>query len=204
MSWSRTIGRFPCAVLGAVLLIAGLALGGCGFHPVYGKGNEHVVPQLANVKVGNIEDRNGQMLRNLLFTKLNPRGQPAQPRYLLETELKEITQALAIQIDEVATRANLYMDANYKLIDLRTGYIVFEQGTRAASSYDIVQNEFANLSAQKDARERALRQVSEEITTQLSFFFERRDPDAQPAQVQAVPPAQYQPAPPAQYQTAPQ
>lgn len=184
MSWSRVIGLQACAAL----LVAGFALGSCGFHPLYGKANEEVVPQLASVKIESIADRKGQKLRNMLYTQLNPRGEPARPQYLLQTTLKEYSQALAIQIDEVATRANLLMDAAYTLTELRTGRILFKRGVRATTSYDIVQNEFADLSAQEDARTRALRQISDEIKTQLSFYFARQEPEApQPAQVQAAP-----------------
>ena len=185
MSWSDTIAGKART---AVLLAASLALGACGFHPLYGKANSEVVPELAAVKIESIADRKGQQLRNMLYTQLNPKGEPARPKYLLQTKLQEYTQATAIQIDEVATRANLLMDANYTLTDLQTGRVLFRQGMRATTSYDIVQSEFANISAQDDARTRALRQISNNIRTQLSFYFMRQEPEAaQPAQVQAAP-----------------
>lgn len=184
MSWSDTIAAKACA---AALLAASLALASCGFHPLYGKANKEVVPELAAVKVGAIADRSGQQLRNLLYTQLNPRGEPARPKYLLETKLQEYTQALAVRIDEVATRANLLMDATYTLTDLQTGRRLFRQGVRATTSYDIVQNEYANLSAEDDARKRALQQISDDIKAQLSFYFVRNEPKApEPAQTQGA------------------
>ena len=182
MSWSRTFGW----TARAALLAGSFALAACGFHPLYGKANPEVVPEMAAVKIDPIADRKGQQLRNMLYTQLNPRGEPAHPKYLLETNLQEYTQASAIQIDEVATRANLLMDATYTLTDLQTGRLLFRHALRATTSYDIVQNEFANLSAQEDARNRALELISSDISTQLSFFFARQD-DQEPAQVQAAP-----------------
>lgn len=210
MSWSRR-----AAGVCAGLMLAG-ALSGCGFHPLYGKANPEVVPELAAVKIDSIADRNGQLLRNMLYQKMNPEGEPANPKYVLRAKLDEIVQALAIQLNEVATRANLLMDAQYELTDLRTGKVVFRQDLRATTSYDIVQDEFANVTAQNDARKRALRQIGDDIATQLSFYFAREGKQpatAQnlpaPAAPQAVPAADYRPGqypapPPAQYQPPPQ
>jgi len=205
MSWSRTIASTYGA---ALLLAAAVPLTACGFHPLYGKANPEVVPELAAVKIDSIADRSGQQLRNMLYAKMNPKGEPANPKYVLRTELEENTQALAVQIDEVATRANLLVDATYVMSDLQTGKVLFRQAVRATTSYDIVQNEFANLSAQADAKKRALRQISDEISTQLSFYFARAEngpatAQNQPApapQPQALPAADYRPQ---QYQTAP-
>lgn len=151
---------------------AGLALTGCGFHPLYGKqANPEVVPELASVKIDSIKDRVGQQLRNLLYTRLNPKGEPDKPKYLLETQLRESQVSLAIQKTEVATRASLNISVTYHLRDMTTGATLYASTSRATASYDLVQSEYANLAAAQDAERRSLQEVADDMTHRLAFYF---------------------------------
>lgn len=205
MWWSRKANSQRAVA--AAVLAAVLALGGCGFHPLYGKANPEVVPEMASIKIKAIEDRIGQELRNKLYTRMNTNGEPAQAKYILETVLKETKENEAIQRTEVATRADLYINADYRLRELGTNKIVISISTRAVASYDIVQNEYSNLVAQQDAERRALEQLANEITTHVSFYFskggdkelERGGPSASPPPADynnQVNPAPYEQAPP--------
>jgi len=182
MSWfRRRAGRIACA--------AGLlALAGCGFHPLYGRGNAQVAPQLGTIKILPMSGqqnqdvaRIGQELRNMLYTRLNTKGEPARPKYRLTTVLTETKRSLAVQKTEVATRANLVIDANYKLEDAATGTIVFSAQSRGVASYDIVQSEYANIAAAQDAERRVLQGISDDITLQLSFYFTQEKKAPAPA-----------------------
>ncbi len=130
-----------------------------------------MVPELQSIKIASIADRIGQELRNLLYTQLTPGGEPAQPKYRLDTTLRESVHSQAIQQNEVATRTNLGITAHYSLIEIGTGRVLTKYVSSATVSYDIVQSEFATLSAQKDAERRALREIGDEMTVQLSFYF---------------------------------
>jgi LPS-assembly lipoprotein len=170
MSWSnKSALRARCGA-GALAAVA-FALSGCGLHPLYGKTNAEVVPELQSIKIASIADRIGQELRNLLYTQLTPGGEPAQPKYRLDTTLRESVHSQAIQQNEVATRTNLGITAHYSLIEIGTGRVLTKYVSSATVSYDIVQSEFATLSAQKDAERRALREIGDEMTVQLSFYF---------------------------------
>ncbi|MCW5774643.1 MAG: hypothetical protein KIT16_23565, partial [Rhodospirillaceae bacterium] len=71
----------------SVVIAAALALGGCGYRPLYGdRGTSDAVNvsgELARVKIAGIADRRGQILRNYLLDRMNPAGEPADPRYVL-------------------------------------------------------------------------------------------------------------------------
>jgi LPS-assembly lipoprotein len=190
MSWfSKSALRARCGA-GALAAVA-FALSGCGLHPLYGKTNAEVVPELQSIKIASIADRIGQELRNLLYTQLTPGGEPAQPKYRLDTTLRESKQSQAIQQNEVATRANLGIIAHYSLIEIGTGRVLTKYVSSATVSYDIVQSEFATLSAQKDAERRALREIGDDMSVQLSFYFTQE----QNKQTTANPPPAYpQPA----------
>ena len=172
-----------------------LVLGGCGFHPLYGKqANPEVVPALADIKIDLIQDRVGQQLRNLLFSRLNPGGEPTQPKYILEVTLHESQESLAIQETEVATRASLNISVTYHLRNLTSGKVLYTSYGHAAASYDLLQSEYANLAAAQDAERRSLQVVADDITRRLSFYF-TEDHSKQDGTA-ATPAANFPPPPP--------
>lgn len=162
MSWFRATALAACLAI----------LGGCGFQPLYGQRDRgSVAAELAAVKIKLIENRVGQQLRNFLLDRLNPRGQPATAIYDLIIELEESRENLGIRKDETATRANLTLRAEYVLESAATGEILVEGFSRSVTSYDLVDSDFATLSAEADARKRAVRQISEDIKIRLGIYF---------------------------------
>lgn len=162
MSWFRATALAVCLAI----------LGGCGFQPLYGQRDRgSVAAELAAVKIKLIENRIGQQLHNFLLDRLNPRGKPATAIYDLIIKLKESKEELAIRKDETATRANLTLRAEYELRRAATGEILVEGFIRSVTSYNIVDSDFATLSAESDARERAVREISEDIKVRLGIYF---------------------------------
>ena len=152
-----------------------LLLGACGFRSLYGTDATGDAPgELATIKVSPIADRLGQQLRNNLLDLLNPRGRPANPRYLLTVGLDQSTQRLAIEKDAFATRANLRLLANFSLQDPDSREIVLSGKSLVVSSYNILDSEFATLMAEKDAKTRAAREIAHDIRTRLAAFFVRQ------------------------------
>ena len=152
-----------------------LLLGACGFRSLYGTDATGDAPgELATIKVSPIADRLGQQLRNNLLDLLNPRGRPANPRYLLTVGLDQSTQRLAIEKDAFATRANLRLLANFSLQDPDSREIVLSGKSLVVSSYNILDSEFATLMAEKDAKARAIREIAYDVRTRLAAFFVRQ------------------------------
>jgi LPS-assembly lipoprotein len=178
----REIRRLVTAMLGVCGLLAPLA--GCGFHPLYGKANPEVTTQTAAIKIGvrQIGDlklanfRIGQELRNMLLTQLTPLGEPEQPQYYLDIKMSESKENLAIQKDQVATRANLQIGAAYVLRYIATGAVIFSGQASGVASYDVVQSEYANLTAEQDAERRSVQAVADDITLKISFHFTQKNP----------------------------
>ena len=149
-------------------------LPGCGFRPLYGNPSSGgFSPELALIKVEPIKDRIGQMLRNHLRTTLNPKTRPKKPLYLLKTDVSEGTASLAVRKSAFATRANLKVMASFQLLNAATGKIMHRASRSITVSYNILDSEYATLAAEKDARIRAVRELSEEIRTQLGVYFSR-------------------------------
>ena len=147
---------------------------GCGFQPLYshGSGNSsHVVNQLSRIQISPIENRTGQILRNFLQDKLTPSGVPFSPAYKLTISLKETRSDMGILRDSTSTFAKVKMDAKYQLINIETNNVLDSGTVSSTTVFNIVSSEYANLSAQKDARRRTARIISDSVKERLALFF---------------------------------
>ncbi len=160
------------------LFLVGLlaALGACGFRPLYGgTENSAINQQLAHIQISTIKDRIGQQLHNLLLDRFNSGGRPQKPLYNLNVRLTVHTEEIGLKFTEEATRARLTLRVNYFLTDNGSGKVLAEGGVGSVNSYNISDSEFARLAAEEDAKERAAREVSDEIKIRLSLYFSQRD-----------------------------
>ena len=169
-----------------VLAKAGLAtlglglLSGCSFRPLYGQRSKpdgtaagSTVDDLATIYIKPISDRPGQVFHNFLRDRITPRGLPARPNYFLEVELQESTREVAVRRDETATRANLRLQAYYELLDSRDESVLIRGSSQTITSYNILSSQFATLSAENDARERGLRELADDLRSQIAIYFSR-------------------------------
>lgn len=150
-------------------------LTGCGFRPLYGRKSFGAVDaQLAQVKIATIPDRVGQQLHNYLLDRINRKGRPDRPDYLLTVHARVSIQRQALEQDRTATRAMLVFSAEFQLQDIATDRVLFTNRARSVTSYDIVTSAIATRSAELDATDRAAREVSEEIRMLLALYFQHR------------------------------
>jgi LPS-assembly lipoprotein len=158
----------------AVLAFAVAGLAGCGFRPLYGDvAGAVTAEELAAVDINLIANREGQIVRNRLLTRMQPRGPVLPARYQLDVDLRESRMGLAVQRDETATRTNITVTADVVLTDLATGEIGLVQSVSSYASYDTLTAEYATLSAERDARERALRDLADRIATLVALYLQR-------------------------------
>ncbi|HBC53161.1 MAG TPA: hypothetical protein DCZ06_02770 [Alphaproteobacteria bacterium] len=169
-----------------ILSFAGclLLLAGCGFTPVYGNraAPGSVPAQFDRIEVTPIGGRVGLQLRNDLIDRFSARGGQTAKLYRLDIVLNARKEGLAIQQDESVTRFNYRLFGNLKLVRLSDQQVIFEDNARTYVAYNVVQSDFATLSAERDAEERAAHDLGAEIATRLSLYFRRVDMenDAQP------------------------
>lgn len=172
MSWSKPASP----ALAAVLAIALLAVAGCGFRPLYGERSAASVaaPELAAIQIDLISNREGQLVRNGLLDKMQPRGAAPKPLYRLQVGVSIARESLGVRIDDTATRGNLMMNASYILTDLASGKPLMKATSRAISSYNILDSDFATVISENDAIRRTAAEVSEEIKTRVAIFLSSR------------------------------
>jgi LPS-assembly lipoprotein len=156
----------------AGLLCGVLMLAACGFRPVY-DGNGGTVRAVHSVTIAPIPDRDGQVLRNALIDRLNPRGQPDSPRYRLDVHFSESLNRLAVARDDSLVRGQIAINATFSLVALADGSVALTGRSRALNSYNVVDRQLASVVTERDARERALAEVAEDIATKLALFIDR-------------------------------
>ena len=156
----------------AVAALALLALAACGYEPIYGstRGAE-TSAELATVRIDPIKERVGQLLRNQLLDTLTPLGEPSKPAYRLIVTVEEMKQELAVRKSELATRANMVLTAAYRLTRNGSNAPILARSSAVSASYNLLNNDFANIASEADARERGVRELSEDIARQLSLYF---------------------------------
>lgn len=166
-------GRKP-ALLG--LLCASLILSACGFQPLYGTqaNAPGVVSELAAITVQTSNDPLDRSLRLLLEDQLRADGSVAT-LYQVNVATNLAVRDVAVQQDTDVTRKNLVLTSRYELVDLETGEGLFSSTAIAIAAYNRVGSEFANIIAERDARERAASQAAGEIRAALAIFFQRRN-----------------------------
>jgi LPS-assembly lipoprotein len=167
MSWSR---RSLLIALGAA------PLGGCGFHPLYGQqlAGEYD-PALAAIKVVPIPDRNGQILAQELREKLNPRGVDTRVLYVLTIHLDVTRSDLGIQRDATSTRGEIHANATFTLNpSAGPAKVLYSGRGRAVSSFNVLTDGYATLVAADDARDRALKDLADDILLNLQLYVKRQ------------------------------
>ena len=144
----------------------------CGFQPLHGRQQTGAGATfaLSQISIPPISERLGQLLRIELANRLTPKGPPLAPDYVLNVELTESKQSLGVRKDATATRANLIITANFDLLDSQAGKKLLSGNVRSINSYNILDAKFATLSAESDARRRALRDLATEIQSRLGIF----------------------------------
>jgi len=148
-----------------------LVLNACGFEPIYVTKDRHYIrTELEHVHIKPIKDRIGQELRNNLYDVIRPRSVDGQPAWELSITLTQATQQISLEQTSFSTRANLTVRAHYTMTSLHTPPEDPIRGSaKAISSYNIVDSDYANLVAVKDARSRAVISLSKDIARQLAL-----------------------------------
>ena len=164
-------------------LVAALgALCGCGLRPLYGgedgrptagAASGGVRGDLAAIKIATIAERPGQVLRNALLDHLTPGGEPSQPLYQLVVARAEAEETPLRRIDELASLQILRVTATWTLRDL-SGAVLNQGTSRTLARFDMTRSQPATEVARDNARERAARDLAEDIRVKLALYFRQR------------------------------
>jgi len=140
-----------------------LALGGCGFVPAYG-------PQGAagrlqgRVQVDEPVDGDSYLLVRRLEERL---GRAGGARFGLSLALEVKEEPVAITATNITTRYNVIGKATYALRDLEDGKVALSGNVDSFTGYSATGTTAATQSAERDAHERLMTILADQITTRL-------------------------------------
>ncbi len=156
----------------AVILLAALALPGCGLQPMYAGGGSGAVAQaLGTVAVAPIEGQAGWLVRNALVDRLggDVAGTDASSaRYRLEVRLDDKLEGLGLLGDDTIARERRTLRARYQLIDNTDGAIMLDATAGSDAGIDVVSSEYAVIAAEQTALENLSKVVADQIVTRLA------------------------------------
>lgn len=162
--------------LSAILLtVAALVLTGCGYRPMYGSSatSPGVAGSLASITIPEASDRPGQLVRNELISSMQT-GKGTEDRYLLNLTTTLADNGVIQKQQPAVTRQAILITTTYELVDKTSGTVVTKGTTFSRVAYDVIRQPFADLQAEKDATERAAREVGADIRTRLAAFFAKQ------------------------------
>ena len=156
----------PTALLAAAWLLAA-----CGFTPVYQQTDDGstVAKALADLEIAPATTRTAQLVRNALLQSLATPSEDGAFR--LEMSFDEQQVDLAIQLDDSVTRRNLILRTSFVLRDTASNNVAFQGRGRSFAAYNLVESDYANLIAERDARQRAAKDLAYQIRTRLLTHF---------------------------------
>tara|TARA_Y100001936_G_scaffold254029_1_gene323736 strand:- start:32254 stop:32826 length:573 start_codon:yes stop_codon:yes gene_type:complete len=150
-----------------VVALVSLFQVGCGFQPLYSQAGAANSQALSSVAILPISDRRGQILRKFLLERMSTNLGTQSTKFTLRVELSESKSNINIGRDESATRANLFITAKFALTR-RAGGGKYSGQILSTNSYNVLDSDFATLSAENDARNRALKSLAEEIRLRVA------------------------------------
>jgi LPS-assembly lipoprotein len=154
-------------VLAAGLIAASVALSGCGFTPLYAQ--QGVISNLAAVDVSVPQGRTGFLMREHLDDAFG-RNRDAAPAYRINLTIVENRYPRGVRIDNVATRYEYVLVANYVLNSLPSGAVAKRGSVRVELTYDSADQPYSAISAQQDAQDRAAQEAARRIQLELAAW----------------------------------
>ncbi len=172
-SLSRTLLRRR----GLLGLGGAMALGGCGFQPMYARpeGGTAISAEMGAIQVARIPDRFGQLQRRALQERLWSGGQ-SSPRYTLTVLTTFGVEPEGFRNDGLPTRIRYNATTNWQLTTNEVPPRPVTNGTeRTLDAYNLPDNQFFAADASRDALyARLVEQSSEDVVTRLAAFFQRQ------------------------------
>lgn len=158
------------------LMAVVLLLTGCGFRPLYSEtaSNAETTASLEAIRVTGATTKTDAVFRNFLLDRIAPGGAPGKYEYELGFRLDERQVGSGVRIDASVTRFNLQLSANYQLKNVKTRDVIYSGNSRSVVAYDVLRSQFATVIERENARERAAREIANDIVLRLSLYFERQ------------------------------
>ncbi len=157
-----------------------LALGGCGFHPLYGADDRAALSRLPDIFVQPIADRSGQELRLALQQRLAGTSDASPEGYTLAVSYSIAGEAVGINGDNSSERTRLVGRAHWVLASVSPTAVPVTSGdARVVDGFNIVNEQyFASNLANETTQQRLAGNLADIVTTQVATWFVNHRPPA--------------------------
>lgn len=119
---------------------------------------------MKTITIDPVKERVAQQVRNNLLFELNGGRQEPGGRYKLKLKVTTGARSLAIESDSLSpTSAQVAVTVNYELVDTTSQKEASGGRRRAVASFDKTPQKFANERAERDAQNRAAKDVARQI-----------------------------------------
>lgn len=184
MRWGKHIGVLRRLAPVATVIALGLLTAAC-FQPLYGNhtlaAGDSVRDKMAAVEVLQIAAKNGTPearlaveLRNALMYDLNNGATPVAPTHRLTVTLNSVATSLIVDVASGRPETEVQaVNAVFTLTEIATGKVVLSTTTFGRASFDIPGSaqRFAQQRAARNAEDRAVNTVADNIRNRLASFF---------------------------------
>jgi LPS-assembly lipoprotein len=164
---------------------ASLLLAGCGFTPLYAASG--VTSKLANINVIEPQGRTGFLIRQHLDDVL-AKNHNIPAAYTMRLSLAEARYPRGIRTDNVASRYEYVLTADYTLSAIPSGEVVKKGRVRVEVTYDSADQPYASIAAQQDAEDRVAQEAARRIQLELATWIATGEPHSK-ALPKVTPPA---------------
>jgi LPS-assembly lipoprotein len=164
---SALLRRAAAFAAPAALALGVLALGACGFTPMYAEPG--VSSGLTHIQVVAPEGRIGYLLGESLDDDFG-RAKGQAPHYKLEMVLTELRQAHGLNANDVAQRYEFDLKVVYTLTDLSTGKPVHTGTVFSNISYDSASQPYAGIAAAEDVQNRLASDAAQKVEVQVAAW----------------------------------
>ncbi len=153
-----------------ILVVTSIVLAGCNARPLYGTqaDGKGVAVALSGIAVDEQKTRAGQIVRNNLISSF---GNGGASSFILRMLPEEKSRAISSFSTQKLYRYRYNLNIKYELADAKSGKTVTSGASFSNVSYDTVEQPIADLRAAENARERAAREVAEDIRLRLAAYF---------------------------------
>ncbi len=153
----------------------------CTVRPLYGDAGvasgQGTAATLASIEVNPVNTRQALEVRNhLIFLLTGGGGRAASASMLLDLDVTSKTASAAtvqIATDNEPSAGIVTMTAEYRLSDVATGEVISTGERAISSSFDRLRQEFATMRAERDAENRAARELAELLRLAVAQDLER-------------------------------
>ena len=148
-------------------LAAAVALGGCGFTPLYAVPG--VSGGLTHIQVVAPQGRIGYLMGESLDDDFG-HAKGEKPQYKLEMVLTELRQAHGLNANDVAQRYEFDLKVEYTLTDLSSGAVVHKGAVFSNLSYDSATQPYAGIAAAEDVQNRLASDAAQKVSVQVGAW----------------------------------